>query len=138
MLELENILCNAAVRSGRAIPWQTFERLCKQKVRNLGFDIQQTQRSRDDGVDIFATDTAIFRQHLTYVFSCKRFEGSVGVEYVRELHSVVVHFQADQGILITTGKCTKDTHNWTQGKPLQIIEGYDARTLVRHMASPNT
>lgn len=63
---------------------------------------------------------------------CKQWRArQVGVNKVRELFGVVTAEHADRGILVTSGKFTKDAQSFKIGKPLTLVDGPALAQLVR-------
>jgi len=84
-----------------------FERLTQYLLRECGFnDVRVTKKSGDGGLDGTATLKleGIFSFHVA--FQCKRYQGVVGSEIVRNFRGSLDQ-NIEKGVLITTGKFSK-------------------------------
>lgn len=84
-----------------------------------GYHAVNTPDVGDDGVDVLLTDP----QGRRAVAQCKRYQGTVGAEVVRELYGTVAAEDAFLGYLVTTGRISDAARRWAQGKPLELIDG---------------
>lgn len=129
--QLDEFLYQRGVAQLSSITWRHFEYICQKLVESMGFAVQRTQPSHDEGIDLIAEEASVFRARSTYVFSCKNWATrSVGIGPVRELDSLVGHFQAKQGVLLTTSTFTRDAIEYAKNKPLQLINGFRLRELL--------
>ncbi len=103
-----------------------FERLTMRLLRESGFvHAEVTGRSGDGGVDGkgIAQMAGVLSFHV--VFQCKRYVGSVNSAQVRDFRGAMVG-RADKGLLITTGRFTRDAvlEATRQGAPpIDLIDG---------------
>lgn len=105
-----------------------FERLCQLLVEKMGFTTQTTKVSGDGGIDLIAYN----HQPLLsgkYIIQCKRYAGSVGEPIIRDLYGVVTAERANKGILMTTGYFTKSAIAFSEGKPIELIDGAKLKKL---------
>lgn len=126
--EEESILCSPSSIS--SLSPSEFELLCKQLVEQMGFEAETTKASGDGGIDVVAYN----RQPLLsgkYIIQCKRYSGSVGEPIIRDLYGVVMSERANKGILMTTGRFTKQAIEFADGKPLELVDGQSLEELVR-------
>ena len=103
-----------------------FERLTMRLLRESGFvHAEVTGRSGDGGIDGkgIAQMAGVLSFHV--VFQCKRYVGSVTSAQVRDFRGAMVG-RADKGLLITTGRFTRNaiTEATRQGAPpIDLIDG---------------
>jgi restriction system protein len=88
-----------------------FERICKRLLTECGFqNVQVTGKSGDNGIDgiglLEINDLVSFK----VLFQCKRYKESVGSEPVRNFRGAM-QGRADKGIILTTGRFTKEARN---------------------------
>ena len=106
-----------------------FEKLCHILLEKMGFEVTDTKISGDGGIDLIAQN----HQPLLsgkYIIQCKRYTGGVGEPIIRDLYGVVTSERANKGILITTGYFTKQAESFSQGKPLELIDGVKLQELI--------
>lgn len=106
-----------------------FEELVAALLRNQGFNLRLTPRTRDGGKDIVATKRDVFGEHI-YLVECKRYAPNkkVGVEQVRSIHGVATSERATKGVLVTTSSFSKDAIKFAA--PLKYdLELADMETL---------
>ena len=103
-----------------------FERLTMRLLRESGFvHAEVTGRTGDGGIDGkgIARMAGVLSFHV--VFQCKRYQGSVTSGQVRDFRGAMVG-RADKGLLITTGRFTRDavTEATRVGAPpIDLIDG---------------
>ncbi len=106
-----------------------FEHLVGRLYKAMGYKVTVTQASRDGGVDVIASQYTLWGQESVAV-QCKRYEGTVGREDVQKLWGVV---NADpsitQGVLVTTGKFSREARQFAEGKRLRLIDGGELEAL---------
>ena len=99
-----------------------FEGLITNLFEKMGLDTKQTQPSRDGGVDCVAYDARpIFGGKV--VIQAKRYKHTVGVSAVRDLFGTMQNEGATKGILVTTSGYGQASHEFANGKPLELIDG---------------
>ncbi len=103
-----------------------FERLTMRLLRESGFvHAEVTGRSGDGGIDGkgIARMAGVLSFHV--VFQCKRYQGAVSAGQVRDFRGAMVG-RADKGLLITTGRFTRDAiaEATREGAPpIDLIDG---------------
>ena len=103
-----------------------FERLTMRLLRESGFvHAEVTGRSGDGGIDGkgIARMAGVLSFHV--VFQCKRYQGAVSSAQVRDFRGAMVG-RADKGLLITTGRFTRDAvvEATREGAPpIDLIDG---------------
>jgi len=107
-----------------------FERICKRLLTECGFQhVQVTGRSGDNGIDgiglLEINDLVSFK----VLFQCKRYKDSVGPSQVRDFRGAM-QGRADKGIIITTGRFTKEARNEALRDGVPPIELVDGDKLV--------
>lgn len=108
-----------------------FEDLIGKLYERMGFHIKLTPQARDKGVDIYAKrSTESGTEYLA--IQCKHYpKGVVGVEHARALYGVI-HSQQyiTKGVLITSGKFSKDCKEFVEGKRIELFDGTYLRGLL--------
>jgi HJR/Mrr/RecB family endonuclease len=86
-----------------------FEELVAAILKDMGFDVEITQATRDGGRDIIAYVKNSVSSYLTHI-ECKRYapDNKVGVGIIREVMGVHQIRQATKSIIVTTGFFSKD------------------------------
>ena len=108
-----------------------FEKVCKQIVENMGFEVETTKASGDGGIDLIAYN---YQPLLSgkYIIQCKRYSGSVGEPIIRDLFGVVMSERANKGILMTTGYFTKSAVEFAKDKQIELIDGTKLMELLKN------
>jgi len=101
-----------------------FENLVKTLLQQMGFNAATTKASGDGGIDIIA----LSEQPIVsgkYVIQCKRYAigNNIGEPVIRELYGVMMHENANKGILVTTSDFTKAAMTFAQDKTVELING---------------
>lgn len=117
----------------RQLDPSAFERLCQRLLRESGFTkVEVTGRSGDGGID----GAGVLRINLLSFhvrFQSKRYSGSVGSGEVRDFRGAMVG-RADKGLLITTGRFTKEAEREAvrDGAPaIDLIDGAELCRLLK-------
>lgn len=86
-----------------------FEELVASLMKDLGFEVELTQQTRDGGRDIIAYIRNGLTNFLAHV-ECKRYspDNKVSVEIIRSVVGVHHMLKANKSIIVTTGFYTKD------------------------------
>jgi len=84
--------------------------------------VEVTQASRDGGVDVVVKSPDTIKGGRT-VIQVKRYNGVIGVGYVRELYGTMISSGATKGILIGTGHYGADARTFADGKPMTLVDG---------------
>jgi restriction system protein len=107
-----------------------FEDLSKRLLRELGFnDVEVTGKSNDGGIDGHGglKIGSVITFHVA--FQCKRYKDSVGSEKIREFRGSVLG-KADKGLMITTGRFTREARKEAQRDGAFGIDLIDGDELV--------
>ena len=103
-----------------------FERLCQRMLRESGFiEVEVTGRSGDGGIDGHGVIRMGGLVGFPVLFQCKRYQGSVTASDVRDFRGSM-QGRSDKGLLITTGRFTRDakTEATRDGAPpIDLIDG---------------
>ncbi len=103
-----------------------FERLVCRLYSKMGYEVQTTARTGDEGADGFLT-----KDGAKYVLQCKRVQNSVGQPILRDLYGTFMHFQCQGGIVVTTGSVSSAAREWAHGKPITIVEIDELQQLLQ-------
>lgn len=107
-----------------------FEELCARLLRHLGFEsVKVRGGSGDEGIDGegYLLINEFVRSKV--MFQCKRYEGSVGPEKIRDFRGSI-QGRAERGILLTTGTFTKLASKEAARENAVAIELVDIDRLI--------
>ena len=124
-LEAERIQRMKAREHWMSLGGVEFERELGTLFRHLGYRVEWTPGSGDQGVDL-----VLRRDGKTIVVQCKSHQSPVGPAIVRELYGSMVAFPADSAVLACTGGFTRGVKEFTQGKPISLISAQNIISLV--------
>lgn len=99
---------------------EEFEAFVATLFERDGWHASLTVQSSDMGIDINLTRRSDGRRA---VVQCKRYKGTVGQSVVRDLFGVMTHEGVDDGYVVTTGHFSSAAVSFSQGKPIQLIDG---------------
>jgi len=88
----------------------------------MGCHVETTKRTGDGGIDLLVVDPRPVVGGTSLV-QAKRYSGTVGVAFVRELYGTLINHGAGKGILITTGRYSSGAHDFAAGKPIELLDG---------------
>jgi len=105
----------------RELDPRKFEELIADLLRDRGYDVTLTPKSKDGGRDILAIRRDDIGTALTLV-ECKRYSQSnhVGVDIIRGLYGVVSAERATRGLIATTSFFTRDAHAFRDRVPYRL------------------
>jgi hypothetical protein len=102
-----------------ALSSREFEEMISELLRNEGFQVELTKKTRDNGFDILALMK--IENHpmpLKFLVECKRYTTApVGVEVIRSFKEVIATENATRGIVATTSYFTKDAKKKREEAP---------------------
>lgn len=107
-----------------------FERLCKRLLTECGFQsVQVTGKAGDNGIDgiglLEINDLVSFK----VLFQCKRYKETVSPSQIRDFRGAM-QGRADKGIILTTGRFTKEAKSEAIRDGVPPIELVDGEKLV--------
>ena len=105
-----------------------FERVVCDVYRRLGYEVEGTPKTGDGGVDGY-----LKRDGKVYLLQCKRVKGSVGQPILRDLYGVMRATDAQGGIVVTTGRVSRQAREWAKGKDISLVETLELKGLIRHV-----
>ncbi len=112
----------------RETGWKDFEYQIAEMFRREGYAVDYSLgRGADGGVDI------VLRQADRKVLvQCKQWKVfSIGAPVIREMFGLMTAEQADEAIIVTTGKFTRDAQEFAAGKPIRLIAGPQLLALMQ-------
>ncbi len=116
--QLPNFLINLHPRK--------FELFVCEVYRKLGWKAYPTPYAGDGGVDGF-----LRREGELYLLQCKRVKGSVGCPVLQQLSGCIAHHRAAGGIVVTTGKVSRQARQWAAGNHIEIVGLHRLVQMVR-------
>jgi hypothetical protein len=106
-----------------------FEGLVLKLLASMGFEVRETKRTGDGGIDVIARSMQPIAGGL-FVVQCKRHSTPIGEPVIRDLYGVLHHTGASKGILITNTKFSSQAIKFAEGKPLELIDGPTLQSLL--------
>jgi restriction system protein len=119
------------VRTLRSLSDKGFEELCARLLRHIGFEnVNVTGRAGDEGIDGegFLLINRFVRTKV--MFQCKRYEGTVGPDKIRDFRGAI-QGRAERGILLTTGTFTRGAVEAAARENATPIELVDIDELIK-------
>lgn len=113
---------------------EAFEALIAKLFESYGHETQVAGGNGDHGVDV----VVMTKEGEKWIVQCKRYSGSVGEPVVRDLYGTMLHEEAQQAYLITTGSFTRQAQEWVQEKPIVLYDGEGLVKLIRRTQNAKT
>jgi len=102
-----------------------FELIVIDLYRRMGYKATPTSYIADNGIDgILETEGK------KIVLQCKRVKGYVGEPVLRDLYGAMHDASAEGAVVVTTGRVSDNAKAWAKGKPIEIIEMQELRSLI--------
>lgn len=117
-----------SLESLRATPWKQFEFLVAEAFRRQGYQVKfSLNRGADGGVDLI-----LRKEGRTSLVQCKQWKVySVGAPVVREMFGLMTAEHADEAVIVTAGKFTRDAQEFAAGKPIRLVDGRQLLALIQ-------
>lgn len=109
-----------------------FEESLAQLYSNLGYAVEITKGSGDEGVDLF-----LQKDEKVIVVQCKGHEKPIGVGAIRDLYGAMIHFKADSAILACPAGFTIGVEMFATDKSIQLISATDLIEMVESILGGN-
>jgi restriction system protein len=107
-----------------------FEALTAKLYRKMGYSVDLTPYSKDDGADLVCYRDDPGRRELLIV-QCKRHTKNVGVKDLKELLGTVLDRKATKGVLVTPSGFTKPAINKANENPqIELLGGISLQKLL--------
>jgi hypothetical protein len=107
-----------------------FERYVAGLFEEKGYRVVHRGGSGDHGVDLELTS----QSGKQAIVQCKRYQGTVGEDVVRDLFGTLMHERVARAFLVTTGEISESAKNWADGKPLTLIDGHTLLNVAAHFS----
>ncbi|MFH1957724.1 MAG: restriction endonuclease [bacterium] len=108
-----------------------FERICKELLREHGFDnVVVTGSSHDGGIDGYGTLEINPFVSFKVLFQCKKYKGSVSRSQVGDFRNAMIG-RAEKGIILTTGSFTNEAIKEANREGAPQIELVDGEKLIK-------
>lgn len=107
-----------------------FEESLAQLYSNLGYAVEITKGSGDEGVDLF-----LQKDEKVIVVQCKGHEKPIGVGAIRDLYGAMIHFEANSAVLACPSGFTIGVERFATDKPIQLISATDLVKMVESVGN---
>jgi restriction system protein len=105
-----------------------FELYLKKIFENLGYSVQTTSQTNDQGADLI-----IRNQNESVVIQAKRYNKNVGNAAVQEVVAAVNYYGTNRGIVITNSGFTKSAYDLANANNVELIDGQQLNFLIIKM-----
>ena len=107
-----------------------FEKICKRLLTEVGIhDVQVTPQTGDQGVDGIGVIKINEVVGFNVIFQCKRYKDTISPHHVRDFRGTM-QGRADKGMIITTGRFSKEAKKEAVRDGVPPIELIDGERLV--------
>lgn len=104
----------------RALSWQEFEACIAEYYSRKGYAVEILGGGGADG----GVDVLLYNAGQKTFVQCKQWKSwKVGVRTVRELYGVMASEGAAHGVVVCSGRFTKEALAFAVGKPLELVDG---------------
>jgi restriction system protein len=118
-LEGQKVLLSSSITDIDLMEGYMFEDYLKILLFYCGYNVQTTQKSRDYGCDLIATDP---ETNQKIVIQAKRYSKPVGSHAVQEIASAVTHYKADEAWVITNNVFTPQAEQLAKETQVRLID----------------
>lgn len=111
---------------------ETFEEFVAELFEALGYEVEQTGGSGDEGVDL-----RLRRKDLLAIVQCKYHKrGVVGSPELQKFLGTVHHTRSHKGFFVTTSTFSLAAEKFVADHPIELIDGPKLVELVQHALGP--
>ncbi|MBE8540152.1 restriction endonuclease [Geoglobus acetivorans] len=109
-----------------------FETLIGSIFASLGFDVEKTKHTGDQGADLI-----ISKGGLKIAVQVKRYseKRKVGNKAVQEIVAAIKYYGTDKGMIITTSNYTKPAIELARANGIKLIGGQELKKVVDSLNS---
>ena len=118
--EAEQARLRKEVEFWESLSGAEFERELASLFIRVGYQVEMTPMSRDEGVDL-----VLKRNGKIGIVQCKRYAQPAGPAIARELLGSMVAYHADYAVLACTGGFTQGVHEFVRDKELHLMSVHD-------------
>ncbi len=115
--------------------WAQFELLVSEYFRGRGYDVQECGGGGPDG----GVDLVLRRDGERHLVQCKHWRAyKVGVTTIRELYGVMAAEGVAGGVVVTSGRFTREAQAFAKGRNVQLIDGDQLAACIQQPRSGTT
>ena len=112
----------------RATSWKDFEYLVAEAYRRRGFTVEYSLGKGSDG----GVDLVLQKDGRRSLVQCKQWKVfSVGRPVLQQMFGIMTAEQADEVIIVTSGRFTDEARAFASGKPIQLLDGPNLLELIK-------
>jgi len=108
-----------------------FEKFVGTLFQNMGYSVETTPVTGDHGVDLF-----LMKDAKRTIVQCKKYDGQVSASVIREFFGAMVHYEADEGYIVSTGMFTAPGIAWAANKPIILVNGQELCEWMKIVRPP--
>ena len=113
----------------KRLEWRRFEELCAAYFEALGFRADLAGAGADGAINLYAQGS----KSASVIVQCRPWNAHhVGIKPVRELRGAMTSVSVGEGVLVTSGKFTKEARDFAGKEGVSLIDGAD---LVAKLAA---
>jgi len=105
-----------------------FELYLKKIFENLGYSVQTTPQTNDQGADLIIHD-----QDESVAIQVKRYNQNVGNKAVQEVVAAISYYRTNRGMVITNSGFTKSAYDLAYANNVELIDGQKLNFLIIQM-----
>ena len=106
-----------------------FEEYLVNLFRKLGYQVEGTKASGDQGADLI-----IFKDGIKTVVQAKFYSGKVGNKAVQEVVSAIAFYKADNGMVVTNNYYTPSAIELAEANDIKLVDGDKLNALIGKVA----
>ena len=106
----------------KRLEWRRFEELCAAYFEALGFRADLAGAGADVAINLYKQDS----KNAAIIVQCQPWNAHhVGIKPVRELRGAMTSGNVGEGVLVTSGKFTKEARDFAGKEGVSLIDGTD-------------
>ena len=106
----------------KRLEWRRFEELCAAYFEALGFRVDLAGAGADVAINLYEQGS----KSASVIVQCRPWTAhQVGIKPVRELRGAMTSGSVGEGVLVTSGKFTKEARDFAGKQGVRLIDGTD-------------
>jgi restriction system protein len=111
----------------KRLEWRRFEELCAAYFEALGFRADLAGAGADVAINLYKQDS----KNAAIIVQCQPWNAHhVGIKPVRELRGAMTSGNVGEGVLVTSGKFTKEARDFAGKEGVRLIDGADLAAKI--------
>ena len=125
----KSIRAKSARESAAGLSPQSYEAMCRDVLRQYGWDARTTAATGDQGADVVASKLGQAKTTIRLVLQCKLYSNPVGNKAVQEAYAAQAHFRATYAAVVTNATYTQSAQSLAATTGVKLLRTGDLHRI---------